>query len=159
MKTIYKVSEFVDYAGKTRPFVIAAVCDFDEDEYSNFSKVISLGISACRANDAFDPELGITIAEGKAKKCKDHALYLTDGGLCNDTLVHALLDQEENYFKRNPGYYLAGYDNDKEKYLKMCEKKEYERSLNGDEKITYNFLRKASKEVINKMASILCLGR
>lgn len=84
----------------------------DGDIIDNDMKVLSIGVSVCRPNDEFNETLGKTIAEGKATKYRNHALYAVDAGLINETMVKALLQQEAEYFKVNPGRYLAGYDRD-----------------------------------------------
>lgn len=171
MRTVYKIGQFIDYAGRTRSFVMAAVCielnsvrtsDYKDTNYSNddnfLPKVISIGVSVCRPNDTFDKALGITIAEGKAKKYRYHALYLTDGGMANDKVINALLDQEMMFFQKDPGYYLAGYDKDAAKYAEQERVKGYEAAIEGDEKTAYNFIKGASPEIIDEMMDMLSCG-
>lgn len=172
MRTSYKVDEFTDYAGNVRKFIIAAVSiptygvveEYDEDEedltvVNNYEKVLSIGVSVCRPGDKFDEKLGVTIAEGKAVKNQDHAMYVSDAGLVNDMFVDALLEQEAAFFKKDPGHYLAGYDSDARKYRERKQVKEYEKDLDGDAKIAYNYLKSASSNDIRMMADMLCLGK
>ena len=172
MRTSYKVDEFIDYAGNTRKFVIAAVSiqsnglinayDNEQDDFvvvNNYEKILSVGISVCRPSDEFDENLGVTIAEGKAIKNQDHAMYISDGGLVNNKLVDALLEQEAEFFKKDPGYYLAGYNNDAKKYQENKSLKEYEKTLEGDAKVTYNYLKSASSKELKAMTDMLCLRK
>lgn len=120
-KVEYIVDSFKDFTGEERQFVMAAVSievciEEDGDITDNDMKVLSIGVSVCRPDDEFNETLGKTIAEGKATKYRNHALYAVDAGLINETMVKALLQQEAEYFKVNPGRYLAGYDRDAEKY-------------------------------------------
>lgn len=112
-KVEYIVDQFVDYTGTTRNFVMAAV------SLENLAlKTVSVGVSVCRPFDTFNEELGKRIALGKAKKHIEHALYASDPGMINSKVVKALLEQEAEYFKRNPGRYLAGYDANAKKFTK-----------------------------------------
>lgn len=156
----YIVDTFTDYAGIERHFVMAAVSIHNEagivihedHEYiDNDDKVLSIGVSVCRPNDTFNEELGRRIAEGKATKYRDHALYTTDAGLINDKVVKALLEQEAEYFKANPGRYLAGYDNDARKFAETSRIEAYIEGLKGDSKTTFDYLVKASTEEIDKL--------
>lgn len=147
-KTEYIMGTFTDYTGRQRNYVMAAVsiqgeaaitiyenyCGVDTDE-----KVLSIGISVCRPNDEFNVELGKRIAEGKAIKYRNHALYVTDAGLINLTMVRALLEQESEYFETNPGRYLAGYDKDAAKYRESERIESYIDSLDdaGKAALTY----------------------
>ena len=172
MKASYKVDEFTDYAGNVRKFIIAAVSipahgvveeyDKDEEEFvivNNYEKVLSIGVSVCSPSDTFDEKLGVTIAEGKAIKNQDHAMYVSDAGLVNDKFVDALLEQEVTFFKKDPGHYLAGYDNDAKKYRERKQVKEYEKNLDEDAKVAYNYLKSASSNDIRMMTDMLCLGK
>lgn len=159
-KVEYIVDSFKDYTGVERKFVMAAVSlhneysvDIAEDmePIDNDHKILSIGVSVCRPSDTFDEELGKRIAEGKATKYRDHAIYAVDAGLINDKVVRALLSQESEYFKSNPGRYLAGYDKDAEKYHKSQEIHEYIKSLDGDAKVAFRFLTEANSNSINKL--------
>ena len=41
----------------------------------------------------------------------------SDRGMLTANLINVLLDQEVQYFKSNPGRYLAGYDKQRDKFL------------------------------------------
>lgn len=160
-KVEYKVDSFTDYTGVERKFVLAALSISDEssiyieesneEEIESAYKVLTLGISVCRANDTFNEELGKKIAEGKANKYRNHAIYTTDSGLINATMVKALLEQEATYFKANPGRYLIGYDKDKQKYEKSERIEKYIDSLNENEKKVFNYCVTASDKELSTM--------
>ena len=142
-KFIKKVGSFVDYEGKERRFVIVAASIEEEcsivtevpakeqarEDESYSLKTLSIGVSVCRPNDTFDEEMGTKIALGKAIKYRNHALFATDCGCINTTVVNALLEQECEYIKKNPGRYMAGYDKDKAKYEEAKALAEYRASL------------------------------
>lgn len=131
IKTEFLIDKFVDYTGKEREFILAAVsvpllCEdcmeipdiesFDGEIYDDarllpLQKLLLIGISVCNAEDKFDEEIGKRIAVGKALKFKGKCLALTDAGLANTTMIEALLKQEATYFKRNPESCIAGYSN------------------------------------------------
>lgn len=157
----YIVDSFKDFTGKERQFVMAAVSIYNETDVfveendvpvDNDAKVLSIGVSVCRPNDEFNETIGKVIAKGKATKHRDHALYATDAGLINETMVKALLQQEVRYFKTNPGRYLAGYDSDAEKFRRRAEIKEHIDSLDDEAKTAFNWLVKATDEEMTKMA-------
>lgn len=106
----------------------------------------------CRPDDEFNETLGKTIAEGKATKYRNHALYAVDAGLINETMVKALLQQEAEYFKINPGRYLAGYDRDAEKYHRSTRIESYIENLGGEAKTAFDYLTEATDEEMEKMA-------
>lgn len=156
-RTEYIVDKFVDYTGKERQFVMAAVSlhgeafiDIQEDwdAIESDGKVLSIGVSVCRPNDEFDESIGKSIAEGKAIKKRDHALYATDAGLINDIVVKALLKQEAEYFKNNPGRYLAGYDSDKAKFEESERIEGIIENLSEEGKAALNYINNLSDEDI-----------
>ena len=158
-KVEYIVDSFKDFTGAERQFVMAAVSihgepevyiEEDGDIIDNDMKVLSIGVSVCRPNDEFNETLGKTIAKGKATKYRNHALYAVDAGLINETMVKALLQQEAEYFKVNPGRYLAGYD--AEKYRRSERIESYIDSLEGEAKTTFNYLTDATDEEMENMA-------
>lgn len=116
--------QFVDYAGNTRDFTMVAV-SVPVDmllvdgtlAYRNCEKVLTIGVAVRSAQDK-DNGMGVRIAYGKALKKADHILAVTHEGMINTTMVDALLQQEAAYFAKNPGMYLAGYNDDKERYEK-----------------------------------------
>lgn len=163
-KVEYLIDSFKDYTGEERKFVMAAVSlhkessvyiSEDFQDVDNDKKVLSIGIAVCRAEDEFNEAIGKTIAEGKAIKYRKHALYATDAGLINGTMVKALLQQEAEYFKINPGRYLVGYDKEAEKYHRNTSMEYYIDNLNGDAKIAFDYLVKASNDELDKMDEAL----
>lgn len=160
-KVEYIVDSFKDYTGAERQFVMAAVSlhgeqfiyiEEDDEPVDNDEKILSIGVSVCRPTDEFNEELGKRIAEGKATKYRDHALYAVDAGLINEVMVKALLKQEAEYFKVNPGRYLAGYDKDAAKYRESERIEGYIDSLEGEAATTFDYLVGASDDEMEKMA-------
>ena len=129
-RVVFKVDKFTDFAGKQREVIFAAVSqDFEGfvtdynnswDDDTDIVKEVRIGISVqSPKDDVVNTELGKIIAEGKAMKDKSCfcKIYATDKGSINKTMVNALLDQELDYFKQNPGKYLKGYNKDKALFL------------------------------------------
>ena len=163
MNVVSRIGEFTDYAGNVRKFVMAAVSINEygriigTSNYAEFERKVSLGISVCRPNDKFDEELGLRIAIGKATKHSDNVLYLSRAGFAQNKLVEAWIDQEMEYFKKDPGYFLAGYDKDADKYFRNHLIKEYKEHLSDDERKVFNTLKNAAPETLERMIDILCL--
>lgn len=131
IKTEFKIDKFVDYAGVEREFILAAVsvplptetCIFmpEPDSYNgvfysnnvyvDLEKYLFIGMSIRNPEDKYDEEIGKRIAVGKALKGKGKQLYASHAGLINTKMVQALLEQEAEYFKRDPQSYIAGYRN------------------------------------------------
>lgn len=154
--------EFTDFLGDVRGFVLAAVSlpvteteIFEENLDLEAKKVLSLGISVCRAGDDFDEDLGMKIAEGKARKYRNHALYATDAGLVNGEMVGALLDQEAEYFKVNPGRYITGYDKSKAKYLEEQRVKNIYDNMDESAKNAVDFILNASDEELQDFFDVV----
>lgn len=130
-RVIFKVGEFTDFSGKTRQVIFCAVStkvysSGYDDNYNSYetTKSLYLGVSVQNPNDSVaDPILGMKIAEGKARKEKSRVgtLLSTSKGMINTKVVEALLEQELEYFKQNPGVYIKGYNRDKELFLKSPE--------------------------------------
>ena len=145
-KVVYRQGSFVDFAGRTRQYIVAAVSELlpnatevytsegkyvtptkfvvtevSEDEYvaihNDVVKRVSLGFSVCNPEDTFNEELGKTIALGKAEKRPAGVLYATTAGMINTDLVESLITQEMQHFENNPGAVLTGYDKAKAAYL------------------------------------------
>lgn len=110
------------------------------DEYSTVVKEVSLGYAICNPEDNFDEEIGKLKAYHRALKSKDK-LFVTKAGMINTLMVEALLKQEAEYLKSNPGSRIKGY---KEKELKYNEKnklrKELE-TLNDEQLVIMDFLK------------------
>ena len=129
MKVNYHIDKFVDNNGIEREFIIAAVSlDIVKDDinpvgvvvfgdtslFTSVAKVLCLGIAVRRPEDKFNEELGMRIAKGKALKVlenpdKGKLITVSDSGLVNTKMVQALLEQEAEYFKRDPRSYITGY--------------------------------------------------
>lgn len=131
LKIEYLCDKFVDYRNKEREFILAAVSipmhgstDLWEyvkeapkfPAYLDVEKVLAIGISIRHPEDKYDEEFGKRIAVGKSLKGKGKYLLVTDSGLINTKMVRALLEQEADYFKRNPESYIAGYNKAAEKW-------------------------------------------
>ena len=137
---------FIDFAGRKHNFVIAAVSQeiptfieniHDDVDYSINAigeKVLKIGISICHPSDEFDQKLGITKAVGRARKYAN-GLYATFRGYINTDLVKAFLLQEADYIKNNPEQYIAGYKQEKEKWMKNNNIKEIEKNFSELERL------------------------
>ena len=92
------------------------------DEYDELlapiTKMLSVGVATRCVRDTHDADLGVRIAYGKAMKLWDHTLYVSHPGMINTKMVKALLEQEAEHFKKDPGSYLVGYNDAKARYLK-----------------------------------------
>lgn len=145
-KVVYRNGSFVDFSGRTRQYIVAAVSellpnatevhtpkgtyttptefrvvelsgDHYLDVHDEVVKRVSLGFAVCSPDDEYNEELGKTIALGKAEKRPSGVLYATQTGMINTDLVDSLIKQEMMYFENNPGAVLAGYDKAKAAYL------------------------------------------
>ena len=113
---------FIDYAGKTHHFVIAAVTNglVNEDgscptviEQNGLivsvvqivTKGIRIGVSICNPEDEFVEKVGVLKAVARARE-SEVVLYSTDLGCINKPLVEAFLKQEAEYLKYNPYAYI-----------------------------------------------------
>lgn len=168
MKISYKVDSFCDYSGNNRKFVVAAVSDkveaftqdIEEDKafMSTLPKAIFIGVSCCHPEDEFNEELGVNIAIGKALKYRNHAIYTTEIGIDQDYFMDALVTQEVEHFKKNPGYYIDRYNSDKLKYQRVQSRIKFEESLDEVEKDVYNYLKECSPQQIDEMLYHACGG-
>lgn len=141
---------FVDYAGKTHYFTIAAVSsllprngkelgmgsyednavthevavyveDYGTDDYlCNVTKALRLGISMCNPTDEFNERVGALKAIARARE-NEPALLSIDPGTINTRVVRALLEQEVEYLKHNPENFIEGYADMKARYEKRKE--------------------------------------
>lgn len=141
LKSNFLSDTFVDYEGVERHFTVAAVsvpidevgslfntmdvvaaCAEGKDlngtttDDVTFEKVLFIGVAIQRKEDTFNEELGKRIAYGKALKNKNRYLYVSHRGLVNTPMVEALIRQEADYFKKDPGFYIAGYDKAEKEY-------------------------------------------
>lgn len=83
--------------------------EWDGESIDQLVKSLKIGFAICNPNDEFNEELGLKIAIGRARKNNTCALYATELGYINTKLVKAFLEQEAEYFKRNPESRIAGY--------------------------------------------------
>ena len=136
IKIEYLTDKFKDYTGQEREFILAAVsvptpikssvqfpdfdslvCEYDDHAHYEcgyilpFEKLLLIGMSVRNADDKYDEKIGKRIAVGKAMKLKGKQLILSHAGLANTKMIRALLEQEAEYFKRDPQSYIAGYRN------------------------------------------------
>lgn len=156
---------FVDYAGRTHQFVIAAVCDSFENEHSDalmvmqpvgtafdvvgyVEKGIRLGVSICNPEDEFNEKVGTLKAIARAKN-SGVAIYASDRGYVNTTLVRALLQQEAEHLKSNPDMYIAGYNDSKARFLKRKSMEELKENFSEVEKIVVDGIKKDPKFLDN----------
>ena len=86
------------------------------DEYDEVlapvTKMLSIGVAVRCVRDE-DKGLGEQIAYGKAITLLNHTLYVSHSGMINTKMVRALLEQEADYFVKDPGSYITGYNADK----------------------------------------------
>lgn len=162
MKQRYEVyvDSFVDYAGETHPFVIAAVSEDytdgidcitildDEDMPIGIEKGLRLGVAICHPTDKFDEKIGTLKAIGRAEKSTP-ILYSAHSGCINTEVVRALLKQEAEYLKHNPNLFIKGYNEAKERYLKNKEMNKLYDSLSEIEKVVIKESQKNPKFLDN----------
>lgn len=132
LKVEYLCDKFVDFKNTEREFILAAISipidgsvsmDFPISKeldklpwFMDVTKCLAIGMSIRHNDDKYDTEIGKKIAVGKALKGKGKYLVVTDSGTVNTKMVTALLQQEAEYFKRNPEAYIAGYSKAKKKW-------------------------------------------
>ena len=167
MKSYVEVikDSFVDYAGKTHHFIIAAISDNLEKTYGDTpivvvpqglcsetigfaEKGIRIGISICNPEDKFDEKVGTLKAIARAKR-SNIALYASDKGYINTALVRAFLQQEAEYLKNNPEQYITGYEDSKSRYLKRKSMEEMKENFSSTEKIIVEEVQKNPKFLDN----------
>lgn len=156
---------FVDYAGRTHYFVIAAVTNdlMDEEDQVPLiihkdgamvdvvaiaEKGIRLGVSICNPEDQFVEKVGVLKAVARARN-SETVLYVTDPGYINKTLVEAFLKQEAEYLKANPDVYIQGYNDSKERYLKRKKMEGLKENFSEVEKIVVEGVQKDPKFLDN----------
>jgi hypothetical protein len=90
-------------------------------DFAEVRKMLSIGV-AVRCNRDKDLGLGEYIAYGKAIRSASepygHVIFVTHTGMINTKMVQALLEQESEHFKKDPGAYIKGYNNDRDRYNK-----------------------------------------
>lgn len=119
-KVTYKSGSFTDYAGLERKFTFAAV-SFTGNHPITGDKIgnLLLGLSVVHPSDMekVSDEIGKTIAKNKAMHPKTTiGVVGANYPMMSAGVVDAILEQEVERFKQNPGNYIAGYKNDKIKY-------------------------------------------
>ena len=80
------------------------------------NKVLSFAVSVRSNNDDKIEGLSEKIAYGKALIHRDHTIYTNNPGMINTIFVKNALKQEAEYFKKDPGYYIKGYNKAKKNY-------------------------------------------
>ena len=106
--------------GDVIDFVPGGVTFFQDEKdvvLSPINKMLTIGVAVRCVRDK-DNGYGERIAYGKAVKLQNHVLFTPNSGMINTKMVKALLEQEAEHFKKDPGSYLAGYNVDKFKYEK-----------------------------------------
>lgn len=128
---------FIDYKGDEREYTICALsCPIEEgDDNASDTEVkqLRLGIAVRRDGDEYVRGIGITEAERKAKENPFTILRA-------DTMVQAVLEQEAEFFEKNPGKYLAAYKADAERYFFELELEEKRQSLSPRMKEVHDYL-------------------
>jgi hypothetical protein len=128
----YLTDSFEDFEGKKHYVTLCALSQPAPDDMivtfkqsANIDivmRTLSLGVAICNPDDQFSEESGKHIALNNAKSEKSITLYVNHSGVINTRSVAAILAQEMEYIKQNPGKYIKGYNEAKKKYL---HKKEY----------------------------------
>ena len=157
-KVQYISGTFTDFKEQERHFIMAAVSivdkytyvDTSDEKFLDAPKCVSVGVSVCLPYDNFDEELGKKIAYGKAMKGTEHRLYTTDEGLINTTMINGLLEQESEYFKKNPGRYLKGYDAYKARYERAMRVEGYIENLDEQAVTALNFIAQIEDEDLDQ---------
>ena len=140
-------SSFTDYAGKSHDFVVVAIVStFKSDNLQvtslgntelkfreKIKEGIQIGVSICNPEDKFNDDMGLSMAKDRALQ-SEVSLYSTDNGHISPTLIKALIFQEVEFIKSNPGKYIKGYNEAKERYFKRKEMAEINDSLNETER-------------------------
>ena len=123
MKYLYKVDSFIDFEGKERKFVLLCATVNDPSlilntQFTQAERYLNLGIALCNEVDEFDEQLGVKIALGRAQKKLNHMIVFQRGSMINNDLVNTILERESAYLKKDPGFYIEGYDVAKDRYLR-----------------------------------------
>ena len=129
----YRIGEFIDFAGRTRKYVVAAVSELidyacvttvthDVDiTMDEVVKKLSLGFAICNPEDKWNEELGKKIALGKAMKRPARVMYASHAGMINTDVVNALINQEMKFFEKNPSAVIKGYEAAERKWIESQE--------------------------------------
>lgn len=152
----YVVDSFINYKGIEQKFILcvktteceSAIFEFNEnddfitiiddtignDDYYSGIRNLHIGVAICNPNDEFNEEIGKKIALGKAESSIPK-LISTEPGIINNAVVQALIQQEINYIKNNPGRFIPGYDEAVDKIKKKDKVISEIKNLNNDEAI------------------------
>ena len=117
----YEVNEYIDDGGGINGYLGVV------------SKALYLGVSICNPIDEFNEKVGIAKAIARAKN-SDPSVFVTKPGLINTTMVKALLEQEAQYLKNNPGLFITGYEAARKKYMDQKEMESIEDNFSDIEK-------------------------
>ena len=147
----YIVDSFTDYKGLEHKFVVAAVTSFLGDdtfvadyEYGflgSVTKVVRLGISICNPIDTFNEKTGVLKASARAEQ-EDPTMYLDNKCFGKEAVVKALMEELAYEIKKDPGAFIAGYDEGKEKYLYGKEMEKIASEFTDFEKAVFTELNK-----------------
>lgn len=123
MKYLYKVDSFIDFEGKERKFILLCVTINNPSlilntQFTEAERFLNLGIAVCNEVDEFNVQLGVKIALGRAQKKLNHMIVFQRGSMINNDLVNTILERESAYLKKDPGFYIEGYDVAKDRYLR-----------------------------------------
>ena len=124
MKYLYKVDSFIDFEGKERKFVLLCATInnplyvYRGNHVIEAERYLNLGIALCNEVDEFNEQLGVKIALGRAQKKLNHMIVFQRGSMINNDLVNTILERESAYLKKDPGFYIEGYDVAKDRYLR-----------------------------------------
>lgn len=169
MREEYIIDKFIDYTGTEKTFIMAAISKDTSDilsvavtntdrEYlaELTNKCLMLGLSVCNPKDEFNEEIGKRIAKGKAlnRKSRVSTLYSTDKGLINTSVVKAILKQEAEYLKQNPGNYIKSYNADKEAFEYKEKLEDIYQAMPEDRKNAVNILAEMSDKEITDILEV-----
>ena len=123
MKYLYKVDSFIDFEGKERKFILLCATINNPSlilntQLTEAERYLNLGIALCNEVDEFNEQLGVKIALGRAQKKLNHMIVFQRGSMINNGLVNTILERESAYLKKDPGFYIEGYDVAKDRYLR-----------------------------------------
>ncbi len=149
-RIVYRTDTFTDFSGMERPVTMCAASIIaDKDLPFCKGKILSIGIAIGHPNDKdiWDEKKGKSIAFNKALSCNGSFLCTNDSGLISSELVDVLLNREMEHFKKDPGLYIAAYNDAKKKYEKKLEVEEMTTKLKEKlSKINVNELPEKTRE-------------
>lgn len=130
-------SSLIDFKGEEHKMILVAISrkfpqDIAEVMDCNLKKVLYFGVSICNPGDPYDYNVGVKIAKSRALNSVP-ILYATNAGVINTPMVEALLKQEAEYIKNNPGTFISGYNKAKEDYEYSLKMQEYKESFTEDQ--------------------------